>query len=526
MISETNTPKVQATEKVVAASLIAFFLTLVFGYLWWGRFEYNRTLLLTITYVGSFSTVVFSHLYFRDRRKQLGLRFHNFREALGAAFVPNLILLAIMAAWGFGSSRFSFAWDNALLLYIPWALLQQYVLQNFLLARFASLCGRGVIALLLASATFALIHLPNSALVVASLVGALIWCRVFLRVPNLFVVTLSHALLGAFLVMFFKFSGLDQLQVGRPGYAFRGFGDGVIVAAGYDQAGQPFIATIPGHDRATPSLVKVFTPGGGLRAEWIAFPEHGFSGNLAVGDVGFGGGDEIIVAPGPGSTNPPAIKVFDLNGRELSSFRLNGFSGYGASVSVYEGLILVCPGPGPDRDARFFEFRPDGYLVREWDLGAIGFHNSVRAARFEMSGSPKGPELLVWGNILSVNGSDIKVLNDTGGYLDTWQSYGTAFGVHVSLIHLGPNNVGVLTGPGSAPGHGPRIKIFDGGGNEIDDFFGYEDPSPCGTHVAAVDIDGDAVDELILGEGICPGQPAVVRVLDRKKNLISRWKAY
>jgi len=68
--------------------------------------------------------------------------------------------------------------------------------------------------------------------------------------------------------------------------------------------------------------------------------------------------------------------------------------------------------------------------------------------------------------------------------------------------------------------------VFDESGRELRDLFGYEDDAPCGTHVSALDLDGDSTDEIVLGEGMCPDQPAVVRIVDRQGRLISQWDAY
>jgi hypothetical protein len=515
--------------KVVAGLLIVLFVGLILGYLWRGRFDYYKTILLGATYLGTIAAVLFSHLYFRDTRRELGLRRDNFAQALRVATVPNLILLAVIVIWGLLTGGLSVSWDSTTLLYLPWAFLQQYVLQNFLLARFGNILGKTNAAAIAASLVFALIHLPNVALVMASLIGALVWTRIFLKAPNIFVVSLSHALLGILVVIFFKFSGFDQLHVGKAGYAYQSFGDGVLVASGYDASGKPIVVTLPGHDKGNPSLVRVFEPSGGLRSEWVAFPEYDFSGNLAVGELGFRQGDEIVVSPGPGISNPPELRIFDITGTELNRFTLDQDPGYGAAVTVSAGRILACPGPGPERPARIFEYRPDGSLVKEWDFGEIGFHNSVRAQRLPLrgkGGQGDSSRLLLWANVLSVNSSNIQVYDESADVFETWENYGTAFGLNLALIQLGEGRIGVVTGPGSAPGHGPQIMVFDDQGQELQNLFGYEDESPCGIHVAGVDLDGDFIDEIVLGEGICPDQPSIVRIIDQNGKLIHQWDAY
>ncbi len=516
-------------DRIVAGILIILFMTLIVGYLWWGRFEYHKPILLVLTYIGTVGIVLFSHLYFRESRQELGFRLDNFTEAFRIAATPNLLLLAIILIWGIASRGYSADWSDATPLYLPWAFLQQYVLQNFLLARMKTVLGRTGAAVIMASLAFALIHLPNAALVIASLMGALVWCRIFSKAPNLLVVSVSHALLGVLLVIFFKFNGFDQLHVGKAGYAYRCYGDGVLVASGYDAAGEPVVVTLPGHDQGNPSRLRVFAPSGRLRAEWVAFPNYDFSGNLAVGDLGFGKGDEIVVSPGPGMRNPGEVRIFDVFGYELNRFTPTDFSGYGAAVSVAGGRILVCPGPGPEREARVYEYSPDGFLIKEWDFGEIGFHNSVRAQRLEVrnsAGQVRSSKLLLWANVLSVNTSDIRVYDETSGTLTTWKTYGTAFGLNLAPIQLGNGRIGIVTGPGSAPGHGPRIKVFDDNGKELQNLFGYDYKSPCGTHVTALDLNGDATDEIVLGEGICRDQPPIVRIIDRKGHLISQWEAY
>jgi hypothetical protein len=75
-------------------------------------------------------------------------------------------------------------------------------------------------------------------------------------------------------------------------------------------------------------------------------------------------------------------------------------------------------------------------------------------------------------------------------------------------------------------GYGPHVRIYDLGGNEIYSRLSHKDPSPCGSNVTAVDLDGDGNDELVLGEGVCRDSPARVRVEDFSGKLLYLWDAY
>jgi hypothetical protein len=41
-----------------------------------------------------------------------------------------------------------------------------------------------------------------------------------------------------------------------------------------------------------------------------------------------------------------------------------------------------------------------------------------------------------------------------------------------------------------------------------------------------VDIDGDGLDEVVLGEGIGPGRPSRVRIYRLDRQVVADWEAY
>lgn len=80
--------------------------------------------------------------------------------------------------------------------YALWALMQQFILQVFVLLRLLRLGLRPVPAVALASILFAIAHIPNPLLVPVTLVWGAASCVLFLRDRNLYPLALAHAILG------------------------------------------------------------------------------------------------------------------------------------------------------------------------------------------------------------------------------------------------------------------------------------------------------------------------------------------
>jgi hypothetical protein len=308
------------------------------------------------------------------------------------------------------------------------------------------------------------------------------------------------------------------------------------VAAGYDVHKSPIIATLPGADKGTKAHVRIFTPGGNRLAEWDVFEHLDFSGELAVGDLGFGPGDEVAVAPGPGPNNPPLVRIFDLRGNLLGQFEPDLDWGYGAWISIHCGKLYVCPGPGPGRPQQVMELSPEGQLFRQWQFDDLGLVNGLRAValcsdtKLTENLSPVHDRqtggLLMWASDISVNMSRIFVYDIAHRSLRSFETLTTDFGVNATLVKLAENRLGVAVAPGPLQGFPPMVQVFDLNGVKLRDFLAFEDPRSCGSNIAAVDIDGDGEDEVVLGEGIGPERPSLVRIYRLNGRLVKRWKAY
>ena len=103
-------------------------------------------------------------------------------------------------------------WTNLAVL-IPWGLGQQFVLHTVFLREAQATVSRPA-GVWLAALMFAVLHLPNPFLTVMTGIGALAWCFIYDRHPNLLPLALSHALLTLAILYAFDDAITGRLRVG------------------------------------------------------------------------------------------------------------------------------------------------------------------------------------------------------------------------------------------------------------------------------------------------------------------------
>jgi hypothetical protein len=80
--------------------------------------------------------------------------------------------------------------------YVLWTLYQQFLLQDYFMARLLRLVSNKSTAVVLAGTLFAAAHLPNLALTAATLAWGIVSCALFRRYRNLWALGLAQGLLG------------------------------------------------------------------------------------------------------------------------------------------------------------------------------------------------------------------------------------------------------------------------------------------------------------------------------------------
>jgi hypothetical protein len=223
-------------------------------------------------------------------------------------------------------------------------------------------------------------------------------------------------------------------------------------------AANPIFAT--GADAGGSPEVKVFDAStGALKLDFMAF-DPAFTGGVrvAVGDVDGDGVADIIAGAGP--TGLPEVRVFD------------GRTG------------------APIRD--FFAFNPlftGGVFVAAGDINKDGFADIVVGA--DAGGAPE---------VRAFSGRDNSLLLD-------FFAYDPAFGGGVRVAAGDVNGDGyadIITGPGY--GGAPEVKVFSGrGGVVLEDYFAYTPLFTGGIFVAAGDVNGDGLADVITSPGLGGG---------------------
>jgi membrane protease YdiL (CAAX protease family) len=208
-----------ARGRFVAALEVALFGSSILTFIWWIQ-PLDRPVLDIRFYVCILAFAFGSSLAHGDSRARLGIRLDTTGACARRVVVPTIVAILVFVVIGrLMGHRTSPDWPRApagILRYTGWALLQQYALQDVVLLRLKD-AGMRRRAPLVAAILFALMHLPNPALMLLTFAGGWVWCRAFDRAPNLLVIAVSHALAALAADQWLPDTFIRGLRVG-PGY--------------------------------------------------------------------------------------------------------------------------------------------------------------------------------------------------------------------------------------------------------------------------------------------------------------------
>ena len=208
----------QAGEKTLAAweivSVVSSFLIVAWLI---PPFAGNNKLVAGVPVALAFALMIASHRARGETAHDIGWRLDNFLEAVRLMAVPLLVVVVVilLLGWWTKSLRLELSQFRLRFLWLPaWGFVQQYVMQGFINRRAQLLWGKGWPSILLVGLIFALLHLPNLWLSLATFVGGVILAYIYQRVPNLLALALAHGLTSLLLVSILPPTALHSMRVG------------------------------------------------------------------------------------------------------------------------------------------------------------------------------------------------------------------------------------------------------------------------------------------------------------------------
>ena len=177
----------------------------------------GNKLLAALPLVVAFALILLSHRACGEGLRDVGWRLDNFARAARLLILPMFAGALILFTTGWLSDSFhghKFARWQWIGWVFVWGLLQQYVLHGFINRRAQELWGRGAASILLVAGLFALLHLPNPWLTLATFMAGAVWAWVYQRAPNLPALALSHALMSMLLVWSLPPTVIKSLRIG------------------------------------------------------------------------------------------------------------------------------------------------------------------------------------------------------------------------------------------------------------------------------------------------------------------------
>ncbi|MDP3900117.1 MAG: S8 family serine peptidase [bacterium] len=272
-------------------------------------------------------------------------------------------------------------------------------------------------------------------------------------------------------------------------------------------------------------MVKLFSDGS-AKNEFNAYGENFFGGAaVATGDIDGDGVDEIIT--GAGNGGGPHVRIFNNRGElkgQFFAYSENFRGGVNITTGDIDGdgvdEIITGAGNGGGPHVRIFNNR--GELKGQFFAYNSDLRNGVSAAAGDIDGD--GVDEIITGAgsgtkpEVRVFGADLKLKKSFFAYNENFRG-----GVNIAAGDVDGNGIDdIITG--AKFGGGPHVRVFNHNGSVRSQFFAYDADFRGGVNIGIGDMDNNGVDEIITGAGVGGGPH--VRVFNDQGKLLNGFYAY
>lgn len=217
MRAENQTaPLMSDTDRRAAWVELCSVTGLIFSYIWLWQGTFDGDFLVCLGLVGAIT--LGGHRRRGETVRDIGFRLDNFRQSAKEVFAVVGPLLVVMVVVGL-----ALGWNreppiarllSRMALMPLFGIIQEYALLGFYYRRFEEALPGSALPALASATVFALLHLPNTPLVVLSFVAGIGACWFYRRTPNIWVLGLAHGLLSITVAMFLAKLLIVGLKVG------------------------------------------------------------------------------------------------------------------------------------------------------------------------------------------------------------------------------------------------------------------------------------------------------------------------
>ncbi len=309
------------------------------------------------------------------------------------------------------------------------------------------------------------------------------------------------------------------------------------------------LAAGPGPGPDNPPEVHLFLPCEGAEPvlSFIAYGVPRYGVNLAVGDLLGVDGRQIVTGPGPGAVFGPHVRAFESDGDPITeiSFLAYGTRKWGVNVACgnlygyYPGSdeIVTGAGPGavfgPHVRAFFYDTTPVpgvsflAYGTNKWGVnvacGDIDGDSCDEIITGAGPGAVFGPHVRGW----NVDGLAAQAMPGV-----SFMAYGTSrWGVKVAAGDIDGDGIDeLLTAPGPSPIFSAHVRGWDYDGTSVVpmpgvNFIAWEMAAAAygATVGCSPDLDRDGRDEIVVGAGPDPDGASMIDIFRYDDSTCSRW---